>query len=207
MININGTPKDNYEYKLKQHHHVKLDSEFKLDCMIWLQFLKGEMSMICSRPMIDLKAELVNLKDIAFTSDASWKIGFGARMGCKWIQGFWDQQFLIDCEPSIEYLELFALCACILTWQDDKKLKDGRIQIWCDNVAVVHVVNDMSSKCEKCMKLLRILALKYNRRLSACFITTKDKYLSDALSRGQFECFHKLGPGMNQVQDKISHLV
>ena len=28
--------------KLKQHHHVKLDLEFKMDCSVWIQFLESE---------------------------------------------------------------------------------------------------------------------------------------------------------------------
>ena len=36
VIHFSGiTPRNSYEYKLKQHHHVNLDSEFKLDCRVW----------------------------------------------------------------------------------------------------------------------------------------------------------------------------
>ena len=34
------TPK--FQYKLKKHHHVQLDNEFKFDCAIWLEFLQSE---------------------------------------------------------------------------------------------------------------------------------------------------------------------
>ena len=50
VININGAPQDANEYKLKQHHHVRLDHEFKLDCKIWLQFLTDEMQQVVCRP-------------------------------------------------------------------------------------------------------------------------------------------------------------
>ena len=53
--------------------------------------------------------------------------------------------------PSIEYLELFALAAGLLTWRDEPELKNRQITIFCDNQAVVDMINDMSSKCGKCM--------------------------------------------------------
>ena len=42
--------------KLKQHHHVKLDKEFKSDCAVWLSFLDDATNINCvvNRPMVDL---------------------------------------------------------------------------------------------------------------------------------------------------------
>ena len=41
-------------FKLKRHHHVKLDQEFKVDCQVWLQFLTHhKLSKVVNRPMID----------------------------------------------------------------------------------------------------------------------------------------------------------
>ena len=42
--------------------------------------------------------------------------------------------------PSIEYLELFALTAAVLTW--GSKLKNRRITIFCDNLSVVCMINN-----------------------------------------------------------------
>ena len=66
VISINGAPQDVNEYKLKQHHHVRLDCEFKLDCEIWLQFLTDEMQQVVCRPMMDLFSEPENLREIGF---------------------------------------------------------------------------------------------------------------------------------------------
>ena len=33
--------------KLKQHHHVRLDSEFVSDCHMWLSFLEQTQEKIC----------------------------------------------------------------------------------------------------------------------------------------------------------------
>ena len=168
VINVNGAPKDHFEYKIKQHHHVKLDAEFKADCLVWLQFLHGPLAEVCYRPMIDLDVKPVTSCEIGFTSDASAseKLGFGMTLGARWIHRTWDRQFILENKPSIEFLELFTLCAGILTWQETEQLVNGRVQIWCDNIVVVHMVNSLTSNCEHCMKLLRVLVLnglKWNR--------------------------------------------
>ena len=84
IVNKDGTPKSSYEYKLKQHHHIHLDSEFKLNCRVWLKFLSGDLAHVVNRPMMDLAIEA---KHIAFYSDASRsdKKGFGAVLGTDWI--------------------------------------------------------------------------------------------------------------------------
>ena len=168
VINLDGTPKNSYQYKLKQYHHVKLDQEFKLDCKVWLEFLDGgDMQMIVNRPMVDLLGQLETSEDIRFYSDASASenLGFGAILKKKWIHADWNTQFIKMHRPSIEYLELFALCAGVMTWQNEDQLRDCRIAIFCDNMAVVHMINNMSSSCKQCMYLLRMLTLnnlRYN---------------------------------------------
>ena len=193
--------------KLKQYHHVKLDAEFKRDCQIWLSFLTDtDLAPVVNRPMIDLEKSIL-AEDIGFYSDASAAIdlGFGSILGKKWIFGQWGRQFMKQNKPSIEYPELFALCAGILTWDSD--LNNCRIIVHCDNQAVVHMVNSTTSSCRKCMKLLRILVLnnmRFNRRVFARWLDTKSNFLADSLSRMDLIRFRKLGPNMNQFPDHIS---
>ena len=95
-------------------------------------------------------------------------------------------------DPSIAYLELYALCVRILTWQVEPVLRDSRIRVFCDNVAVVEMINSMVSSCRNCMYLLRLLALnglRFNRRLSAQYLDTRSNYLVDALSWNQMNRF------------------
>ena len=156
--------------------------------------------------MVDTLGQHVTSMEISFYTDASGSIGFGSLLNRKWIQGFWEKDFLKSNKPSIEYLELFALAAGILTWQNQPELVNNRITVFCDNTAVVQMINNMTSSCEHCMKLIRILVLdglKFNRRLSAKYIDTKSNFLADSLSRGQWEHFRKLGPQMNVVADQI----
>ena len=110
--------------------------------------------------MIDL-TELVTADEIFFYSDASAakKLGFGCILNQSWIFRQWESQFIEKQSPSIGFLELYALCAGLLTWENAPVLNNCRIVIFCDNQAVVAMINNISSSCAKCMGLLRILVL------------------------------------------------
>ena len=136
---------------------------------------------------------------IPFYSDASLnaELGMGALLENDWMYYKWNSQFIKNCEPSIEYLELFTLVAGVITWQDDQILQNRCVSVHCDNEAVVHMVNNTASSCQKCMKLLRILVLnniKHNQRLFAQHIRTEWNILADSLSRMDFHRFWRNAP-------------
>ena len=59
------------------------------------------------------------------------------------------------------------------------------------------MVNNNTSGCEQCMKLLRLLTLnnmRFDRRVFAKHVKGKDNKLSDALSHLQFNRFFQLAP-------------
>ena len=183
------------KYQLKKHHHICLDHEFKADCQVWLQFLQTE-SVVC-RPMVDLLEASLTLEQLFFYSDVSAgeHLGYSCVYKDRWIYGSWEPGYIGTFKPSIEYLELFMLCTGILTWQH--LIANARIVIFCDNMATVHMVNSICSSCRNCMFLLRVLVLnglKFNRRITVRYVSTKNNYLSDALSRGLVTKFRKLAP-------------
>ena len=62
----------NPQKKLKPYHHIRLDSEFKSDCKVWLQFLcDDKLHQIVSRPMIDTLGQAATSDEIRFYLDAS----------------------------------------------------------------------------------------------------------------------------------------
>ena len=197
---------DNGKKVLKPFHHVKLDKEFKADCQVWLNFLTHEhLSKVVNRLMIDLNM-FETSEQLSFFSDASAakELGYGCVYQTNWIFGRWESHLIDDFKPSIEVLELFALCAGIFTWQE--KLANRRIIIFCDNMGVVNMVNNNASKCKHCMYLLRLLTLNnllHNRRISVKYIKSRDNILSDALSRILLEKFKKHGKHMNSNPDTI----
>ena len=105
------------KFKYKPYHHIKLDAEFKADCKIWLEFLSHEnLKSVVNRPMIDIDI-FTTSKEICFYSDASAvkNLGFGCIYNKRWIFSKWEDDYVEKFKPGIEFLELFALCAGILT--------------------------------------------------------------------------------------------
>ena len=145
--------------KLKQHHHVKLDAEFKFDCEIWRVFLTHYHEKVVCQPMIDLDNDVVTATELNFFSDASANkiLGFRAVFNNDWLFRQWEPNFIKDMSPSIEYLELFALVVALLTWGD--RIQHTRVIIFCDNSTVVQMVNALTSSCKNCMYLIRLLTL------------------------------------------------
>ena len=126
-----------------------------------------------------------------------------------WLFGQWETGFINNCEPSIEFLELFALCAGLFTWNN--KIVQTRVILYCDNISVVHMVNNLSARCLQSMKLIRLLALdnlKHDRRVYIQHIEGKNNILSHALSRINLKRFFKKAPkSVNQYPDKINPML
>ena len=93
---------------LKQHHHVRLTEENRMDLVVWKNFLT--YPHIYCRPFMDTCNYLTSV-DIDMYSDASGSPdkGFGAYCDKDWTYGKWDKLFMEKEEPSIEYLELFGV--------------------------------------------------------------------------------------------------
>ena len=174
---------------LKPHHHVKLDSEFRFDCEVWRTFLQNHKNEAICRPMVDLDTS-VSARTLQFYSDASANesFGFGAVFRRKWLFGRWETGYIRTFKPSIEYLELFALVTAVLTW--GHLLQDQRVIVYCNNTAVVAMLNSTVSSCPNCMYLLRLLSLNnliHNCRIFGRYIASLDNNLADSLSRLQFK--------------------
>ena len=183
--------------ELKDYHHVKVDQELKSNCQVWITFLTTDNDKLrLCRPFVDMS--IFETSDtLSFYLDASRAVdlGFGAYFDGRWTYGKWETGYIESLKPSIEYLELYALCIGIFTWQH--LLKNCRIVIFCDNQAVLSMVNNTTSSCKNCMILIRLLILNgliHNRRVFVKYIKSKENFLSDALSRQKIKCFKKAAP-------------
>ena len=181
---------------LRQHHHVTLDSEFKSDCKIWTEFLMQadeQPEMLC-RPFVDLSLELQAEEiDLYTDSSANLDLGFGGIFMNRWFFGKWGRSFMKKFNPSIQYLELYAVCMAVFIWID--YFRNYRLVLHCDNKSVVGMINITSSGCPHCMVLIRKLMVKclqYNTRVFAKHVKGSENGLSDSLSRFQFDRFLKL---------------
>ena len=142
-------------------------------------------------------------------SDATLNLnlGMGAIFDTHWIVRKWEKTFIVNRKPSIEYLELYALVSGILTWQNAPELNNARVEIFCDNESVKYMVNDHSTNCPQCLKLVRVLTLnniKHNRQIFVRHVRSKLNTLADAISRLNWAEFWRHAPkNVRAIPDKI----
>ena len=199
---------------LKDHHHMNLNREFLMDCEMWKRFLTNQSQTGICRPFVDFSEDRTFTYTSLVTdfySDASWNpvLGMGATFdNRRWLWKQWPGGFVQKYEPSIEYLELYALVSAMVTWRDEEALNNAQVTIFCDNEAVVHMVNNLASSCPHCLRLIRVLVLENlncNRRVFCKHIRSELNILSDALSHLDFNRFWKNAPKtMCSYSDKIS---
>ena len=168
---------------------------------MWLQFLYHPT--VYSRPFVDFSTELL-ATEVDMTSDASANpvLGMGATCQNSWMFQQWNKEFIEQCKPSIEYLELYALIAGVMRWA--YKFRNRQIILFCNNQSVVDIVNATSSSCKQCMVLVRLLvlhSLTENVRIFARHIKGVDNYFSDCLSRLKLSKFKQLVKDFNKEFD------
>ena len=114
-------------------------------------------SIFC-RPFMDFDT-IINAQQVQMYSDASrnFSLGFGGICQNSWMFMPWDPAFMNKAEPSIAYLELFAVLATVLNWAE--RFRNKCIVLFCDNEGVVEMINSSTSNCRQCMVLIRILTL------------------------------------------------
>ena len=96
--------------------------------------------------------------------------------------------------------------------QDGFNLKNTRVEIFCDNKSVMYMVNNHTTHCEKCMKLIRILTMdnlkNNNRRILVKHVISEENVLADALSRHNLKKFWEKAPtDMRNQPDPINKAV
>ena len=125
---------------------------------MWLCFITDKSLLnAVNWPMIDVDA-VTDAEEIGFYSDASAtrNLGFGYILGNSWLFEAWEPGFIERYSPSIEYLELYALSAGLFMWQNKHTLSNRCVLLHCDNMAVVSMINNLSSSCPNCMHLIRL---------------------------------------------------
>ena len=135
----------------------------------------------------------------------------GAVFDNKWMMIPWPSKFIEQVNPSIEYLELYAVTAALLKWRRDHKLNNARVTIFCDNESVLHMINKLGSTCCQCMKLIRLIAMEsiiWNRKVKVKHIKSGDNILADSLSHLNLEKFwSNIHRPMNETGDTLEGLI
>jgi len=140
-------------------------------------------------------------ESIKLYSDAAITGGFAAIFGSKWFVGTWPA---IWQSYHIQVLELFPIVAALELW--GPLVANHRLTFTCDNMAVVHAINNMTSKEKLTMRLLRrfvIACMKYNVLCRAQHIPGKHNVIADHLSRFQFTKARELASWLDACPQKL----
>ena len=166
-------------------HFIKISKSMRADLETWLNFLLHYNGVSFFR-----LPEFINSTRINMCSDAS-KLGFGATYGTHWIQGQWPKGWTKYHITVLEFFPVFVLVSMFA-----HLVKNANILYYCDNIAVVEIINKQISKNKKVMDFLRPLVLimmRYNINLRSKHIPGVDNVLCDKISRFQ------VSPGLLQL--------
>ena len=131
----------------KLNHHIKLTPEFRSDLAWWECFLP----LWNSWSFMSMHKRQTE-PEVVFSSDASGSWGCGAIWATNWIQCEWQATWV---GKSIALKELQPIVLACAIWGASWSHK--RIQVLCDNAAVIEIISAKTSKCRNIMHLLRCL--------------------------------------------------
>ena len=133
-------------------------------------------------------------------TDAAPSVGFGGFFQGQWFAGRWPVEFrtfALGSESSALF-ELYPIVAASVLWGQAWRRK--RITMFCDNEAVVAIINKKRSACPTIMSMLRRLtwqSVTLNFIINAEHIPGHHNSLADSLSRFRFQEFRRLCPAAN----------
>jgi hypothetical protein len=161
----------------KPHFHIRLRQEARLDLAAWALFLEHYNGTSLLLNDLWTSSEKLEL----FT-DASG-FGYAGLLDGQWFQGLWPPSWMAF---NIAIKELFPIVLAIRLWPS--VLTDRRLLVLSDNEAVVHIINNQTSKDKQLMSLIRTLTvslMQNNVILRAKHVPGKTNVIADALSRVQ----------------------
>lgn len=168
----------------KLSHWIYLDAEFRSDLAWWSSFLDTWNG----HSMMEVHAPSWN-PTVDFSSDASGSWGCRAVWSNYWIQAPWREAWQSVGITAQELLLIVIACAL---W--GQYWAHCQVQAWCNNVAVVHILDTLTSKDPTVMHLLRCLhfiCAHFDIALWARHIRGRENTQADALSRNLLQVFFR----------------
>lgn len=105
---------------------------------------------------------------------------------------------------DITFLELVPIVLAFTIWA--KALRNKKIILHIDNLALVHIINKQSSSSDRVMFLIRplmLVTIKNNIQFKAQHIPGNQNGIADAISRQQWGRFRELAPAADQLPQPI----
>ena len=181
----------------KPHHRIRVTGNMREDLLVWQEFLEnfnGRSIML---------GKWIDCDQLELYTDAAASIGFGAYFQGKWALGTWPDHWNTQ-GPDITFKELFPIVLALQLWAE--QFSNKRVLFFCDNQAVVQIINRQSTRSPPSMRLIRLLVLTCLQNNIACkakHIPGCTNNIADALSRGQLTRFRALAPGAESEPTQI----
>ena len=135
---------------------VQLDQIVHQDLLLWSSFLCQFKVWL---PILDHQQCKKASMSVFTDASANPKLGWGIYIPSHgyWSYGRWDQQFFKQYQPSIDFLEMYA----ILIFLDikAKNLQNYHLHFFCDNQPTVDALTNKSSASVQLMTVIRIITL------------------------------------------------
>lgn len=182
----------------KPHFRIRMNSQARLDLNAWCEFIDN-----FNGKSMFINDDWQNSHKLNLYTDAAGKFGYGAVFGTKWFYGTWEDLSLQQ-DYNITFKELFPIVIAVETW--GQALANQSILFHSDNIAVVEIINKISSKDTSVMCLVRRLVLaclRHNILFQAEHIPGKINTLPDLLSRLQVQKFLGLAPYMDRFPTNV----
>ena len=185
----------------KPHHHLRITKDIRLDLLVWLHFFRHHNGVSVFHDRFWLSNE-----DVEHYTDSAGGLdrGFGIFFQTKWSYGRWPETWHKQgITKDITVLELFPILVALHLWGEE--LRNKKIKFHCDNIAVVHILNSMTSKSDHVMHIVRLLTIKcleINIVIKAVHIPGTKNTICDALSRFKLQKFRELAPRPNQAHKR-----
>ena len=161
----------------RPNFHVRLNNEARLDLAAWLIFLESFNGI-----SLLLNDQWLSSEKLELFTDAS-NLGFAGVLQEKWFQGAWPPSWSAR---HISIKELFPIVLALRLWPDH--FRNRRVLIFCDNEAVVYVINNQSSRDPGLMSLIRTMTvtlMQSNVIMRAKHVPGRLNIVADKLSRFQ----------------------
>lgn len=186
----------------KPFHRVRLKRTLRLDLNMWLAFLRDFNGLSLFHDKFWVSNEDVQL----FTDSAGGEqLGFGIYFQGHWCHDRWPSEWHTNgITTDITALELFPIMAALFIW--GPQLKNKKIKFNCDNKAVVHILNKLTSKSDRVMRLVRLITLqclKLNIWIKSAHVPGSKNTICDYLSRSQLTKFRELAPDADLEPSRI----
>ena len=167
---------------IPQQRHIDLKGNVLADLRMWKAFLLQFRSW---QPIISNQQRAKDVVELYANTSGNPSLGWGAFLPSKglWMFQQWEQEWFHQFNPSIDFLELYALLAGVVTWVPH--LSDKTVIFRSDNTPTVHALINKSSNSMQMLRLLHyftLFCMIHNIHIKALHISGKKNIICDLLS-------------------------